>query len=116
MGERGVLRVGYIDDACLLSSTRRGELVGFDVEMALQLASDLGVRAELVPIDRAATWQGSGSTGACDIVMAGVAVTTVRAAEMSSLRGTSTRPSAFIVRDTLASLRRLVNTVRALGT
>ena len=34
------------------SSTARGELVGFDVEMALQLARDLGVRAELVPVDR----------------------------------------------------------------
>ena len=41
--------------ACPTSFTNEpGELVGFDVEMALQLARDLGVGLELVPVDRQA--------------------------------------------------------------
>ena len=49
---RGVLRVGYFEDSLPYAFfNRRGELVGFDVEMALQLARDLGVTAELVPVE-----------------------------------------------------------------
>ena len=52
--DRGVLRVGYFEDSLpYVFVNGRGELVGFDVEMAAQLARDLGVRAELVPINRA---------------------------------------------------------------
>jgi len=46
----GVLRVGYNGDAAPFSYWNgRGELVGFDVSLAYQLARDLGVRLELVP-------------------------------------------------------------------
>ena len=62
--DRGILRVGYralrypfsfFNDA--------GELVGFDVQIANQLASDLGVRLEFVPHDwrRAAEQLDSGA-------------------------------------------------------
>ena len=51
--QRGVVRVGYFEDSLPYAFfNRHGELVGFDVEMALQLARDLDVTAELVPIDR----------------------------------------------------------------
>lgn len=49
---RGTLRVGY-DSGNLPFSffNRDNELVGLDVELALELAAALGVRAEFVPID-----------------------------------------------------------------
>jgi ABC-type amino acid transport substrate-binding protein len=77
--ERGVLRVGYMPDALPFSFFNvKGELVGFDVELAHRLASELHVRVEFVPIDRT-HMADQVSSGFCDIVMAGVAVTTERA-------------------------------------
>ena len=58
--DRGILRVGYFDDSLPYAFfNRRGELVGLDVEMALQLARDLGVTAEFVPVDRARARRGA---------------------------------------------------------
>jgi len=51
--ERGVLRVGFRTDVLPWSFVnRRGELVGFDVDMAHRLATDLEVTLELVPFRR----------------------------------------------------------------
>ena len=51
--ERGTLRVGYAPDRLPLTFfNANGELVGFDVELATQLAEDLGLRLELVPVDQ----------------------------------------------------------------
>jgi ABC-type amino acid transport substrate-binding protein len=80
--ERGVLRVGYLDDSLPYAFFNgQGDLVGFDVELAHRLARELGVRLELVPVDRAAPGPAL-SDGSCDIVMSGVVVTTERAAAM----------------------------------
>jgi Na+/H+-dicarboxylate symporter len=49
---RRSLRVGYVEDRLPLTFFNdRGELVGFDVEMASQMARDLGVAIEFVPIN-----------------------------------------------------------------
>ncbi len=49
---RGTLRVGFEPDNLPFSFFNdAGELVGFDVELALRLAAGLGVRAEFVPIE-----------------------------------------------------------------
>jgi Na+/H+-dicarboxylate symporter/ABC-type amino acid transport substrate-binding protein len=78
--DRGVLRVGYAPDALPFAFfNEQGDLVGLDVELAHHLAHELGVGLELLPIDRAAL-ERQVATGYCDIVMAGVAVTTARAA------------------------------------
>jgi proton glutamate symport protein len=77
---RGALRVGYLADSLPYAFLNaRGDLVGFDVEMAYQLASDLGLRLELVAIDRASLATGVDAS-ACDLIMSGVAVTADRAA------------------------------------
>ena len=55
-----------------------GDLVGFDVDMALQLAQDLGVQLELVPMDNQVLLQGV-DPAACDLVMSGIPVTANRA-------------------------------------
>jgi len=48
----GVLQVGYRPNNLACSFlTQRGELVGFDVEMAHILAEDLGVELEFVPFE-----------------------------------------------------------------
>ncbi len=51
---RGVLRVGYLTDSLPFAFVNaRGDLVGFDIEMAHILAGDLGVSLELAPVSRA---------------------------------------------------------------
>ena len=51
--EHGILRVGYFEDSLpYVFFNLRGELVGLDAEMAMQLARDLGVTAEFVPVNR----------------------------------------------------------------
>ena len=79
---RGRMRVGYVDGAMPYSYfNSRGELVGFDVEMAYTLAAELGLAIEFVPVprDRLAELI---NAGLCDVIMGGIAVTTSRADEM----------------------------------
>ena len=79
---RGVLRVGYMPDALPFSFfNAKGDLVGLDVELAHRLASELKVGLEFRPVDRARLAEQL-SSGYCDIIMAGVAVTTLRAGTM----------------------------------
>jgi ABC-type amino acid transport substrate-binding protein len=48
---RGTLRVGYFPERVPFSfRNASGEIVGFDIEMAAQMAEDLGVRLELVTV------------------------------------------------------------------
>jgi Na+/H+-dicarboxylate symporter len=76
---RGVLRVGYVTDALPFAFfNASGDLVGFDVELAHRLAAELRVGLEFRPMDRA-TMDERLSNGYCDLVMAGIAVTTLRA-------------------------------------
>ena len=59
--ERGVLRVGYIDGSMPYSFLNgRGELVGFDVEMAYMLAAELGVALEFAPVAARSAGRGAG--------------------------------------------------------
>jgi ABC-type amino acid transport substrate-binding protein len=76
---RGFLRVGYMPDALPFSYFNDlGDLVGLDVELAHYLASELDLRLELVPVTREGL-DDAVADGECDMVMAGVAVTTIRA-------------------------------------
>jgi Na+/H+-dicarboxylate symporter len=50
--ERGTLRIGYAPSNLPFSFfNAEGQLVGFDVELAVALAEALGVKAELVPVE-----------------------------------------------------------------
>jgi Na+/H+-dicarboxylate symporter/ABC-type amino acid transport substrate-binding protein len=78
---RGALRAGYLADSLPFAYfNASGDLVGFDVEMAHQLARELGVRLELVPVERRSL-AGALTECGCDLVMSGVGVTTERAAD-----------------------------------
>jgi len=79
---RGRIVVGYVDGALPYSYINtRGELVGFDVEMAYTLADELGVAIEFVPVARERMAEVV-NAGMCDVIMAGIAVTTARASDM----------------------------------
>jgi len=76
---RGSLRVGYLRDSLPFAfRNQNGEVVGFDVEMAHNLATDLGVSLEMVRIEREEI-NALFATGQIDIVMSGLAVTPTRA-------------------------------------
>jgi Na+/H+-dicarboxylate symporter len=76
---RQMLRVGYFDDSLPYAFVNSAhQLVGFDVEMAYQLARDLGVGLELAPVGRGLFSQGL-DPSACDLVMSGAVVTADRA-------------------------------------
>lgn len=97
--ERGVLRVGYLTDGLPFSFfNRRGELVGYDVDLAHRLAADLDVKLELVPVDRERLADALGEQG-CDIVMAGVAETTERAERVGFSTSYLDETFAFVVPD-----------------
>jgi len=76
---RGSLRVGYLKDSLPFAFRNdKGEVVGFDVEMAHHLATDLGVELELVRLKREDI-DSLFNSGQVDIVMSGLAVTPTRA-------------------------------------
>jgi Na+/H+-dicarboxylate symporter len=99
--ERGFLRVGYIKDRMPYAFTNeQGQLVGFDIEMAYDLAHVLGGDLEFVPIalDRMVEQV---NAGACDILVSGIAVTPDRAARMSLSTSYRDETLALIVPDSL---------------
>jgi proton glutamate symport protein len=82
MRARGRIRVGYVDGAMPYSYFNgRGELVGFDIEMAYSMAAELGLEIEFVPVPRDRLAEVI-NAGLCDIIMGGIAVTTGRASAM----------------------------------
>ena len=79
--QRGTLRVGYLPDSLPFAFRNQdGEVVGFDIEMAHELAGDLEVELELVRTKRDDISRLFAS-GQVDIVMSGLAITPSRTRE-----------------------------------
>jgi Na+/H+-dicarboxylate symporter len=96
---RGRLRVGYVDGQMPYSFTNaRGELVGFDVEMAYALASELGVTLELAPVPPTGL-AGALEAGRYDLVMGGVYVATRHSGQLDFSPPYLDETLAFVVRD-----------------
>jgi ABC-type amino acid transport substrate-binding protein len=96
---RGALRVGILPDSLPFAfANQRGDLVGLDVELAHRLAAELGVRLELVSLERAELPMFMAERR-CDLVMSGVAVTTRRAAETLFSQSYLDETQALLVRD-----------------
>ncbi|HWQ18318.1 MAG TPA: ABC transporter substrate-binding protein [Methanotrichaceae archaeon] len=76
---RSVLRVGYNSNSIPFTFfNKKGSLVGYDVEMAYELAHFIEVkRIEFIPVSYSSMDE-SLNSGACDIIMAGVPVTPER--------------------------------------
>ncbi len=75
---RKTLRIGYLKDSLPFAFTNSaGELVGFDLELGLRMAHDLGVDAELVRVEYDEIGERF-AQGQIDIVMSGLATTPQR--------------------------------------
>jgi len=98
--ERGVLRVGYnSNNVPFVFFNDKGKLVGYDVEMAYDLARALNVsRIEFVPIT-GTTLAESLDSGYCDIIMSAVVVNEERLETMKFTDPTVTVHLAFVVPD-----------------
>ena len=95
---RGVIRVGYGRDIVPFTyANGRGDLVGFDVSYAYQLARALHVRLELAPIDWA-TVEADLIAHRFDIIMAGAYVTDSRIERLQVTDSYLESPLALIVR------------------
>jgi Na+/H+-dicarboxylate symporter/ABC-type amino acid transport substrate-binding protein len=96
---RGLLRVGYLPDALPFTFVNTaGRLVGFDAELAHDLARELRVTLAFVPVDRA-TMAARLAEGYCDLVMSGIVVTTERAQELLLSDSYLDETFAFVVPD-----------------
>jgi Na+/H+-dicarboxylate symporter/ABC-type amino acid transport substrate-binding protein len=96
---RGRLRVGYLPHALPFAFFNdRRELVGYDIELAHQLASELRVRLEFVPVFREHVVEDL-EDGYCDIVMSGVPITTDLASRALMSRAYLDETLAFVVPD-----------------
>jgi ABC-type amino acid transport substrate-binding protein len=112
---RGTLRIGYLADSLPYAFVnRRGDLVGLDVEMGTQLARDLGLAVEFVPVDREIL-NGGLDPAVCDLVMSGVVVTLDRSAYLQFSSPYLDETVAFVVPDRSASAFSEWATVRAMG-
>lgn len=111
----GVLRVGYFDESLpYVFFNVRGDLVGFDAEMAMQLARDLNVTAEFVPVSRTILDEGL-DPAVCDIVMSGAVITADRAARVQFSASYLDETVAFLVQDHLMTAFSEWSNIRAMG-
>jgi Na+/H+-dicarboxylate symporter/ABC-type amino acid transport substrate-binding protein len=99
------LRVGYLSSSLPFAfQNGHQELVGFDVALMHRLARELGVTLTFVPVPRTALDQPDGvaavlASGACDIIIGGVAITTRRAGTLQLSSSYMSETLGFIVPD-----------------
>jgi Na+/H+-dicarboxylate symporter/ABC-type amino acid transport substrate-binding protein len=99
---RGRLRVGVFTDRLPYAFlNREGRLTGLDVEMAHELAQDLGVALDFVRIERREDLAPMLAAGTVDVVMTGVPVTPERASRMLFSESYLDETLAFVVKDHL---------------
>ncbi len=94
-----LLRVGYLlDNLPFAYFNGKGDLVGFDIEMAHTLARDLGVELAFVPVARDRMTE-QVNEGYCDIVMSGTVITPERALSVAFSAPYMDATLAFVVKD-----------------
>ena len=110
--ERGVLRVGYaLATRPFTYFNSRGELVGYDIEMANMLARDLGCTLEFIPIEYDDIGRGI-NDGVIDIIMAGVSITLERLKSLDFTQPYMKINLAFVVKDYKLDEFRRVDDIR----
>ena len=75
--KRGVLRVGMDIFQPWAMKDKKGQLIGFEIDVATRLAKDMGVKVEFVPT----AWSGiipALLTGKFDVIIGGMGITTQR--------------------------------------
>ena len=111
--ERGVLRVGYKGNNIPFAFFNgKGELVGYDIEMAYDLARSLNVsRIEFVPVT-GTTLAPALDSGYCDIIMSAVQINADRLEQMKFTDPVMAVHMAFVVPDGKKDDFRNMDTVR----
>ena len=74
---RGVIKIGFDTFKPWAMKDKKGEYIGFEIEVAKRLANDMGVKAEFVPTK----WSGiipALLTGKFDIIIGGMSITPQR--------------------------------------
>ncbi len=96
---RRVFRVGYNPEALPFAFfNQKGDLVGYDVYFAHQLARDLAVSVEFIPVDNQ-NLRACLDEGVCDIVMSAVPITADKLGAMNFTKPYMDMKGAFIVKD-----------------
>ncbi|WP_300673114.1 transporter substrate-binding domain-containing protein [Desulfoluna sp.] len=75
--KKGVIRVGMSTFVPWAMRDKTGELIGFEIDVARELAKDMGVKAEFVPTN----WSGiipALLTGKFDVIIGGMGITPTR--------------------------------------
>ena len=75
--QRGVIKIGFDTFKPWAMKDKKGEYIGFEIEVAKRLAEDMGVKAEFVPTK----WSGiipALLTGKFDIIIGGMSITPQR--------------------------------------
>ena len=97
---RGFIRVGYLKDQLPYAfRNTKGELVGFDIEMAHELARTLDVTLEFVLLEKDKTVVKRLNAGYCDIIMSGIRITPERAEKMTFSEPYMDETMALVVKD-----------------
>ena len=89
IAKRGVIKVGMDVFVPWAMKDKKGELIGFEIDMAKKFAEDMGVKVEFVPTK----WSGiipALITGKFDVLIGGMTITTQR-----NLKINFTRPYYF---------------------
>jgi len=98
--ERGAVRVGFLTDNLPFSFVNAAdEVVGFDVEMAHQLALDLDVTLELVPLDHPEDMARHLARDHCDLIMSGIGASASHFLEVAFTRSYLELTPALVVPD-----------------
>ena len=98
--ERGAIRVGYLTDNLPFSYLNAdSEVVGFDIEMAHQLAIDLNVTLELMPFGHPDNIVHHLAQDHCDVIMSGIAASPSQFLEVAFTRAYIELTPALVVPD-----------------
>jgi polar amino acid transport system substrate-binding protein len=98
IAKRGVIRVGMDVFVPWAMKDKKGELIGFEIDVAKQVAEDLGVKIEFVPTK----WSGiipALITGKFDVIIGGMTITPQR-----NLKINFTRPYYYAEQALLANI------------
>jgi Na+/H+-dicarboxylate symporter len=98
--ERGTIRVGYLTENLPFSYVNAdNEVVGFDIEMAHQLAINLDVSLELVPFNHPENISHHLAQDHCDLIMSGIPATPSQFLEVAFTRSYIKLNPALVVPD-----------------
>lgn len=98
--KRGVIRVGMDVFVPWAMKDKKGELIGFEIDVAKKFAEDMGVKAEFIPTK----WSGiipALITGKFDVLIGGMTITTQR-----NLKINFSRPYYFVEQGLMANKKK----------